>query len=258
MPRRLYRQERLDTILQHLSRTGYVSVGELSETLGVSTVTTRSDLDFLQRAGQLVRTHGGAIPISDDEDNTLSFSVRQRANVQEKERIGASAAELVGDGQAVVLDSSTTAWHIARCLLSRRDLTVLTTGLYVAIELLRAPGISVIVPGGSVWREAAAILGPINQDILDMGNWQMGFFGGRGLTLAEGLTDANKNEVSLKRRLAEAVRQVNVVVDASKLGKVAFAACAPIELITRVVTGRGADREIVAQLCDRGIEVILA
>ena len=102
------------------------------------------------------------------------------------------------------------------------------------------------------------MLGPMNQDILDRGNWQGGFFGGRGLTLAEGLTDANMAEVRLKSKLAKVVRQVTVILDATKLGKVAFASCASADLISCLVTSRTADKEIVAQFRDYGIEVILA
>lgn len=261
MPRRLYRQERLDAILRQLHQTRYVSVAELSESLGVSAVTIRSDLDLLEHSGHLLRTHGGAVPINLEEGHlepgTLSFSVRQRKHVQEKERIGAAAANLVSDGEAIVLDASTTAWHMARCLLSRRDLTVLTTGLYVALELLRSPGISVMIPGGPIWREAAAVSGVWDNSILAQGNLQKGFFGGRGLTLEKGLTDANQGEVELKRKLVSAVREVNVILDASKLGKVAFASCAAIEEIDRVLTNREAPPDLVAALCDRGIRVVL-
>ncbi|MBC7236395.1 MAG: DeoR/GlpR transcriptional regulator, partial [Chloroflexi bacterium] len=77
MARRLYRQERLDEIVRQLQKTGYVSVAELSENLGVSAVTVRADLDALEEAGQLLRTHGGAVPIGRGE-GALSFSVRQR------------------------------------------------------------------------------------------------------------------------------------------------------------------------------------
>ena len=156
-----------------------------------------------------------------------------------------------------MLDASTTAWHMARCLLPRRDLTVLTTGLYVALELLRSPSISVMMPGGYLWREAAAVVGTWDCGILKEGNLQKGFFGGRGLTVDEGLTDANGAEVELKRRLASAVNQVNVIVDSSKLGKVAFASCAPIEEIDRLLTDRDAPADLVQALRDRGVEVIL-
>ena len=257
MTRRLYQEERLDSILRQLQELGYVSVGELSESLGVSAVTIRSDLDALERAGRLWRTHGGAVPIHVGE-GSLSFSVRQQANVRAKERIGAAAAELVADGEAIVLDASTTAWQMARSLLPRRDLTVLTTGLYVALELLRAPGISVLIPGGPIWREAASVVGTMDNAILHKGNLQKGFFGGRGLTLEEGLTDANRDEVVLKRQFIAAVHEVNVILDASKWGKVAFATCATVEEIQRVITDHDAPPDLVAALRDRGIEVILA
>jgi DeoR family transcriptional regulator of aga operon len=257
MSRRLYQQERLDAILKQVQETGYVSVASLSEALGVSAVTVRNDLELLERAGRLVRTHGGAIPLPLGE-GSLSFSIRQGLQVEAKRRIGAAAAELVADGEAIVLDASTTAWHMARCLLSRRDLTVVTTGLYVALELLRAPGISVLIPGGPIWREAASVVGTWDTAVLEGGNLQRGFFGGRGLTLAEGLTDANRDEVALKRKAVEAVREVNALVDATKLGKVAFACCAEIDKIHRVITDRDAPADLVAALRDRGIEVILA
>jgi DeoR/GlpR family transcriptional regulator of sugar metabolism len=257
MPRRLYRQERLDAIAKQLQETGYVSVGELSEAFRVSEVTVRGDLDLLERTGLLLRTHGGALPIS-PSDNVLSFAVRQRSEVAAKERIGAAAAEFVGDGEAVVLDASTTAWHVARRLLPRHDLTVLTTGLYVALELLRAPGISVMMPGGTVWREAAAVVGLEPNDILEQGNFRRGFFGGRGLTLSEGLTDANPGEVETKRRLIGGVREVNAIVDATKLGKVALATCAVVGQIHRLITDHNAPADLVAALRDRGVEVILA
>jgi len=257
LSRQLYRPERLEAIVKQLQDASYVSVAELAESLGVSAVTIRSDLELLEHAGRLLRTHGGAVPIHVGE-SALSFSVRQSANVQAKERIGAAAAELVGDGEAIVLDASTTAWHMARNLLSRRDLTVLTTGLYVALELLRSPGISVIIPGGPVWREAASVVGDWDGSILAGGNLQRGFFGGRGLTLEEGLTDANRNEVDLKRKLVSAVREVNVILDSSKLGKVAFASWAAVGEIRRLITDREAPPDFVAALRERGVEVILA
>jgi len=257
MPRRLFRQERLDNIVQQLKETSYVSVAELSSMFGVSTVTIRTDLDILETSGHLLRTHGGAVPINLGESG-LSFSVRLRDNVQAKERIGAAAAEFIYDGEAVVLDGGTTTWHLARSLLGHHDLTVLTTGLYIAIELLRAPGISVIMPGGTVWREAAAIVDGVNPAILDSGNLQKGFFSARGLTIDEGLTDANPREVELKRWLIDHMREVTVLIDSSKLGKVAFGSCAPLEKIDRVITDKNAPKTLVADLRARDIEVIIA
>jgi DeoR family transcriptional regulator, aga operon transcriptional repressor len=261
MARRLYRRERLSEIVKQLQQTGYVSVAELSEDFGVSAVTVRADLDALEEAGQLLRTHGGAVPITRGED-ALSFSVRQRLYAPAKDRIGAAAAELVADGQAVILDASTTAWHMARHLLARREVTVLTTGLYVALELLRSPSITVMVPGGVVWREAAAACGPWDRSLVEEGHFQRAFFGGRGLNLVDGLTDAHQDEAALKRQLAKHVRELNVILDATKIAKMAFATLATVEQIDRVITsaadpGPSAEgQQVLDGLRDRGVEIV--
>jgi DeoR/GlpR family transcriptional regulator of sugar metabolism len=253
----LYRQERHEIILKKLAQTGYVAVSELGDDLGVSAVTVRNDLDALESEGHLLRTHGGAVPVHLGEE-LLSFSARQRDQVQAKERIGAAAARLVSDGEAIILDASTTAWHMARHLLGLRELTVLTTGLYVALDLLRAPGISVMMPGGRIWREAAAVIGGDDHALPGQGNLRRAFFGGRGLSLEQGLTDPNQDEVALKRRLIATVPEVNVIVDSTKIGKVAFATCVSLDEIHRVITDSDAPPAFVDTLRERGIEVILA
>ena len=264
MSRRLSRHERLERIVRRLGEVDFLSVAELTEELGVSPVTVRADFERLQQAGRLIRTHGGALPAAEDE-SALSFTVRQRIHMAQKERIGRAAAATVADGEALILDASTTALQVARYLLPRHDLTVLTTGLHVALELLRSPGITVIMPGGPLWHEAASVVGDWECQALADGNFQRGFFGGRGLSLEEGLTDAHRPEVDLKRRLVASVREVNVVLDGSKIGKVAYASCAGVEEIDRVFTtpeapnggapGARAFQEVIAGLRARSVQV---
>jgi len=102
------------------------------------------------------------------------------------------------------------------------------------------------------------VTGPLRLETLNHGNLQAGYFSGRGLSLAEGLTDANLAEVELKKELIAAVRRVNVIIDASKLGKVAFASCAEVSQVQCVITDSAAPAEIVSALRERGIDVILA
>ncbi len=256
MARRLYRHERLERILHELEASGYAAVGDLADLLNVSTVTVRADLDALEQEGALIRTHGGAVPVP-LEGGRYSFAVRRGIRVPAKERIGAYAASLIQDGEAIVMDASTTAWHVAHRLDEKRDITVITNGLHVALELLRWPGVSVMMPGGPLWREAAAVVGPNDDWVLRQGNLQRGFFGGRGLTVEEGLTDASPEEALLKRQCLEAVREVNVILDASKLGKVSFAPVVPVSGIQRVITDDEADEAIVERLRDQGVEVII-
>ncbi|NLT73557.1 MAG: DeoR/GlpR transcriptional regulator [Chloroflexi bacterium] len=256
MSRRLYRQERLDLILDKLQQTGYVSVSELSDDLGVSAVTIRTDLDSLEADGQLQRTHGGAVPLH-SSDEILSFSARQRTQAQIKDRIGAAAAALVRDGESVVLDASTTAWHMARHLLNHRDLAVVTTGLHVAVELLRAPGINVMIPGGRIWRESGSVIGPSSRPASNDINLQKVFFSGRGFTMETGLSDPNRDEVELKREYVRAGREITVMVDSSKFGTVAFSTIVSVDQIHRLITDQDAPVEILEALRERGVEVIV-
>jgi len=256
MVRRLYRRERFEYILRELDSNGYAAVGDLAETLNVSAVTVRADLDALEQEGALIRTHGGAVPVP-LEGGRYSFAVRRGIRVPAKERIGVYAASLIQDGEAIVMDASTTSWHVAHRLDEKRDITVVTNGLHVALELLRWPGVAVMMPGGSLWREAAAVIGSNDDWVLRQGNLQRGFFGGRGLTVEEGLTDANPDEAELKRQFLQAVREVNVIIDSSKLGKVSFAPVVPLSGIQRVITDSEAEPDVVAQLRYQGLEVVV-
>jgi DeoR/GlpR family transcriptional regulator of sugar metabolism len=254
---RLFLQERLDQILVVLQHQGRVSVSELREQFGVSAVTIRNDLTTLEQRGRLLRTHGGAMLKPDLSTEPLAFALRKDLHQSEKERIGYAAAALVRDGESIALDASTTAWHIARHLKDRQELIVVTNGLFVALEFLNSPAVTVVMPGGSLRASSASLVGDRGASILDRYHVQKGFFGAGGFTLEEGLTDTNQYEVELKQRMVERSKEVIAIVDSSKWGQVTFAALASVDQLDRVIADDGAPSDIVAALRERGIEVTL-
>lgn len=256
MAEKLFPQERLDRIIALLQEQGRVSVIELSDMFGVSSVTIRNDLTLLEKQGWLIRTHGGAMAKS--EANTeLAFDFRRGLHVAEKERIGRAAAEMIQDGEAIALDASTTAWQVARHLKDRRELTVITNGLFVALEFLNSPGVTVVMPGGSLRIASASLIGDLGANILDRYNVQKGFFGARGFTLAEGLTDVSQYEVELKQRMVTRSKQVVAIVDSSKWGQVAFATFASLDQLNCVIADTAAPQGMLDVLRERHIQVIL-
>lgn len=255
MTQRLFLQERLDQILNLLYRQGRVSVAELSERFEVSPVTVRNDLATLERHGRLVRTHGGAVVKTETDRDLPAFALRKELHLPEKERIGRAAAALVRDGDAIALDASTTAWQAARHLKDHRELTVVTNGLFIALEFLDSPGVTIVMPGGSLRPESASLVGDMGACILDQYHVQKGFFGAGGFTIEEGLTDTSQYEVELKRSMAKRSKEVIAIVDSSKWGQVTFASLAPVEQLDRVITDDGAPEEMVAALRRRGVEV---
>lgn len=196
----LFLQERREQILTLLEQVARVSVADLGEQFGVSQATIRTDLDALATHRLLVRTHGGAIA-ADRTDLELSFDVRRRLYSTQKQRIGTTAAALVEDGEAIALDASTTALAVATQIKGRHELTVITNGIFIALELLDAQSTTVLMPGGFLRRDSVSLVGAEGNDFIKKFNIQKGFFGAKGLTLEEGLTDVNCAEVAVKRDL---------------------------------------------------------
>lgn len=254
-PRKLLPEERLSQIAALAIERYALTVSELSERFDVSPATIRSDLDELERRGLVVRTHGGAVR-ADRNGREFSLPTREREQVEEKRRIAAAAAEMIADGDAIALDASTTALQIARRIRNRRELTVVTSSLMVALELVESPGVTVVMPGGVLDRDTVSLVGRLGTETLANCNAAQGFFGVRGLTL-EGLTDINSYEAELKRSLISASREVTIVADASKWGRVALVSLVPWSAVHRVISDRSAPPEMVAALRERGVEVRL-
>ncbi len=257
MTHRLFLQERLDQIVTLLQENGRVSVADLSDHFGVSAVTIRNDLTSLQQQGLLVRTHGGAVTRSDLNMEPPAFTLRKELHRAEKERIGQAAAALIRDGDSVALDASTTAWQIARHLKDRQELTIVTNGLFIALEFLDSPAVTVVMPGGALRTASASLVGDEGACILERYHVQKGFFGAGGFTLEEGLTDTNQYEVELKQRMVERSKEVIAIVDSSKWGQVAFASLASLEQLDQVIADHAAPAEMVTALRQRGTLVTL-
>ena len=253
---KLFLQERLGKIVEILQAQGRVSVSELSERFGVSPVTVRNDLASLERQGLINRTHGGAVA-RPDSNQEPAFLLRKELHSKEKELIGKKAAEYIQDGDSIALDASTTAWHIARNIKGRQELTVLTNGLFIALELSDSPGVTVVMPGGMLRSGSTSLVGDIGVSVLDRFHVQKAFFGAWGLTIQEGLTDLNQYEVEMKRILVEKSKEVIAVVDASKWGLVAFTTFAQLNQVNRVITNSSAPEDMVVSIRECGIEVTL-
>lgn len=257
MAERLFLQERLEQILALLQDQGRVSVAELSQRFDVSAVTIRNDLAALEQQGHLLRTHGGAMIRPSFGMEPPAFVLRKELHVTEKERIGRAAAELVHDGDSIALDASTTAWQVARHLKDRRELTVITNGLFIALEFLDSPDVTVVMPGGSLRVASASLVGDLGTHILERYHVQTGFFGAGGFTLEEGLTDTNQYEVELKQRMVQRSKEVVAIVDSSKWGQVAFASLAPVDSLNHVIVDDAAPIDMVTTLRERGTRVTL-
>jgi DeoR/GlpR family transcriptional regulator of sugar metabolism len=253
----LFLEERLERIASLVAEKQRVTVAELGSLFDVSRVTIRNDLSELEQRGLLVRTHGGALAIGQNRDE-LSFDARERLRREEKSCIGEMASSMVHDGDAIALDASTTALQVARRIKDRRELTVVTNGIRIALEFMDSLHITVVMPGGILRRDAVSLVGELGEEVLDKFNVQRGFFGAKGVTLEEGLTDVDSYEVQLKRAMARAAKEVIAIVDHTKWGRVGFVSFSSIDHVNCIITDDGVPPDMVAALREAGVDVIIA
>src|SRR5690349_24032175 len=253
----LSQQERLQHILRMLETRDSVPVSELSQAFAVSEVTVRSDLASLSAQGLVSRVRGGVRAIGQGQPE-VGFDLRLRLEVERKRAIARAAAQLVGEGEAVALDASTTAYYLALELRAKRELVVVTNGLLVATALADAPGITVLVTGGMLRLSAMSLVGDLGTDVLRTTRINKGFLGARGLSLERGLMDLNPDEVRIKHEMADACEQVYGILDGTKWHRSALLSFAATEHLTGVVTDSDAPVAEVDAWRAAGVDVITA
>ena len=253
-----FARERQEEIVRIVTEAGRARVTDLVGRFGVSAVTIRKDLLILDGEGRVLRTHGGAIAPQGGR-HELAFDIRERMQREEKSQVGTAAAALVGDGESIVLDASTTALYVARHLKDRESwhqLTVVTNSIRIASELAGHPGMTVLMLGGRVRWEALSVVGPLGDGVFRRVNVQKAFVGAAGFTIEEGLTDAMEEEAQIKRSMVAAAREVYAVLDHTKWGRVASATFCRTDRLTGVLTDGEAPGDMVARLRDAGVTVV--
>jgi DeoR/GlpR family transcriptional regulator of sugar metabolism len=244
-------------VLELLETRDSVHVSELSEEFSVSEVTIRQDLAELARQGLAARVRGGARPLQRGQSE-LSFDVRSRLEVEQKQAIARAAAAMVGEREAVALDSSTTAYYLALELRARRDLVVVTNGLLIAAALADAPGVTVLVTGGMLRLPSMSLIGELGAEVLRTTRINKGFLGARGLSLERGLMELNPDEVRIKQEMANACERVIGILDGTKWHRAALLSFVSTDDVGAIVTDSGAPADQVEAWRARGVEVVAA
>jgi DeoR/GlpR family transcriptional regulator of sugar metabolism len=220
-------------------------------------VTVRHDLDLLAQQGLLVRDRGGAMPQAHASMFT-AFEQRAGLNLEAKRRIGRAAVQLVIPGDTIIMDAGTTIMEMARNLGDVAPLTVVTNALNIATQVGSLPHAHVVLVGGSLSRETISTIGPhAERDLNDL-IVQKVFLGTHAVDLEAGLTDLSIEVAQTKRAMIRAARQVILLADASKWGRVGFAKVVPLGAVHVIITDTALPAEAQAAIERLGIQLILA
>ena len=244
-------------ILQKLDGEGQVNVSELSEELKVSEVTIRNDLNKLEEKKMLIRTRGGAFKV-DRVGMDFEISDKNIRQFEEKRRIGLAAAELIEEGDTIILDSGSTTLEITKHLARFKNLTIITNAVNIAVALAEMKNINVIIPGGMLRKIALSLVGATAEENFQNYFCDKLFLAVDGFQITHGLSTPNVEEAHLNRIMIEIAKKVIVVTDASKFTRRSFAVIAPITKVDIVVTDSSLPSKYQKELENAGIRVITA
>lgn len=259
MPRRPgFAAERRQRLLELVRANGAVALRDLAVALQASEATVRRDLRALEADGLLDRRHGGAVAPGGPSREP---AYRRQAGVAAAEKAAIArlaAAELVDEGDAIVVGAGTTTREFARELAGFGSLTVVTNSLLAADVLAEARGVEVVMTGGSLRGSIRALVGGAAEQTLAGMRVRRAFLSGDGLTAERGLSTPNMLVAGVDRALARAAREVVALVDHTKVGVDGMFQTVPADRIAHLVTDRHEPGEEPAALEALGVDVRIA
>lgn len=242
--------DRERTILDLLADRGSLAVPVLARDLGVSEVTVRSDLKALEERGFLNRSRGGASPVFHQ-----GILLRQRQRVEEKNRIARAAAELVRDGDRVMIEAGTTTALITRYLLGKRGVQVVTNSTLVFSYARLNPNLQITMTGGEFRRETESMVGPIAVRTIAGLNVRLAFVGTDGFSRVHGMTTQLLEGAEIVKAMCGRAEATWLVADSTKYGKTGFVSVLPLSEVDGIITDRGLGEDAMRELAEASIHV---
>ena len=246
--------ERHQLILNKIQKEGHINVLDLCKELNVSPVTIRKDLKLLEDKSLLFRTHGGAT-LSNPYTMDRPVNEKEKLQSDEKTKIGIKAASLIEANDSIVIASGTTVLALAKNIQPKGNLTVITSAINVAQELLRHPEVEILLLGGLLRKSSSSVTGPYAEQILSDVFCSKLYLGVDGIDLEYGLTTTNALEAHLNRKMISASQHTLVVTDSTKFGKRGFGRICGIDEIHEIITDSGVSEHLVEKLEAMGIKV---
>ncbi|WP_132124981.1 DeoR/GlpR family DNA-binding transcription regulator [Actinocrispum wychmicini] len=243
---------RLRRITEATRRSGELTVAELAELTGASEMTIRRDLETLADQGVLERFRGGArsLLLRGEEP---PFLLRVTEATEAKQRIAADIANLIADGESVVLDSGTTCLQVAYALRDRK-VTVMPLSLHAANALIGGTA-KILMAGGEPRSGELALTGPLAEASLAALRFDTAIIGPCGLNTANGLTAHDLADAAIKRAAMASSRRLIAAADASKFTRTALAFVTPVTTLNAVVTEETAPQQEIDALTAAGVTV---
>ncbi len=249
--------ERRHDIVQMALDIGKVQVDDLVKKYGVSAVTIRADLNILDQKGLLVRARGGAVA-SNVITQELSIDEKHSEQLAVKRKLAEIACKYIHEGDTILLDSGTTTAEIARCLHHFKRLVVMTNGLNVAQNLVKAEGVEVLMTGGTLRKKSLSFYGRQAEESLQRYHFDKVILGVDGFDFHVGITTHFEYEAILNRLMCDVAKEIIVVTDSSKFNRSGVHKIRSFGDIDILITDEGIPDTFAQSLENDGVRIVIA
>lgn len=251
-------EQRRRKILELIQEEGSAKVAVLKDLFSVTEPTIRQDLDKLEEEGYVVRQHGGAY-LKTIPNQVRSMSLQHSQNMEKKAKLGEKALEYIDDGDSIILDAGTTITEIASRMDGFSNLNVITNALNIALTLGSRFNMHVMLTGGEFKPPTLSVTGESAAKFFD--NTIVAaklFLAATGISDDGIITYPGLSDIPVKKAMIGAAKEVFLVVDSTKMGKVSFAALGNIDMVHHVITNPDIDKKYIDMFAARGVDVILS
>ena len=245
--------ERRQLILDKLQENESVNVKNLSKDFDVSKETIRRDLEKLQNKNLLKKIHGGAVPINKKEE--LSFNIRKKQNIKEKEEIAQKALKYINEGDTIFLDISSTAMYLARALKEIKNITVITNSAKIITELANNKEINAIATGGVLVPNSISFVGPYANSMVNNYFADKFFASCKGISARYGATDSSDLEIEVKKNMVNRASEVIILADYSKFQERGLSSFAEVNKIDKIISDSSVGQKIKDDFLKAGIMI---
>ncbi len=251
------KNKRFTKILEIIKTERDTSTKYLADILQISEATIRRDLTELAGSGlfPVKRVHGGAIYSLEKSGLEPIFNIKLSLLTEEKKKVAKLAAELVEDGDAIILDSGTTAYYLASELVKKSGLKIITTDIKIAEKLARYPTVQTILIGGEVRAGYFSIGGEMAIRYLSEFRGDKGFLSTDGWDL-NGTYNASMFEFGIKRAIIQSSRRTFLIADHTKYKKIALIRVADIEKFEAIIIDKSLPEDVLKSLEEKKIKMI--
>jgi DeoR family ulaG and ulaABCDEF operon transcriptional repressor len=255
----MHEKERHRIILSAIEEKPIATVQALVELTGASEATIRRDIAALHVQKRLRRVRGGAEALSPPQFIGLAgrpFSVNETLHTANKRAIAREAVALCANGEPIIINGGTTTFQMVHYLAGRR-MPILTNSFPIAEHLLRHSKNTVLLPGGTIYREQNIVLSPFENDVTRNFYARRMFMGAQGLGPL-GLMEGDPLLIQAEQKLIDQAEELIVLVDSSKFRQRSSLILCPLSRISAVITDEGVEDREAKMLEAAGVRLIIA